>query len=122
MTTDLIICVKQGEDILRGVRLKAGGSPLDLSTYNNVTVQVKKAPLVKAQPLFEKVITDTSDENTQGRIVSPSNGEFKIRFTEEDTSYAPGDYFLVITLNGNGMSDIVSSNCCNQAIYRICTQ
>jgi hypothetical protein len=122
MATDLIICVKQGEDILRNVKLKAGGSPLDLSTYSNITVQVKKAPLIKAQPLFEKVITDTSDDNTNGRIISPSNGEFVIRFTKEDTSYSAGDYFLVIILNGNGMSDIVSSNCCNQAIYRICTQ
>ena len=122
MATDLTICVKQGEDVSRRVQLKTGDVPLDLSTYQNVTVQVKRAPLVTAKPMFEKVITTVSDGTKDGVITSPSNGEFVIRFTEEDTSYPVGDYFLVMILNGNGMSDIVSSTCCNQAIYRICTQ
>ena len=122
MATDLTICVKQGEDVVRRVQLKTGDIPLDLSTYQNVTVQVKKAPLVTAKPMFEKVITDVSDETTVGRITSPSNGELIIRFTKEDTSHPAGDYFFVMVLNGNGVSDIVSSTCCNNAIYRICTQ
>lgn len=122
MATDLTICVKQGEDVLRRVQLKTGDIPLDLSSYQNVTVQVKKAPLVTAKPMFEKVITTVSDDTKDGVITSPSNGEFVIRFTKEDTSYPAGDYFFVMILNGNGMSDIVSSTCCNQAIYRICTQ
>lgn len=122
MATDLTICVKQGEDVSRRVQLKTSDVPLDLSTYENVTVQVKRAPLVTAKPMFEKVITTISDETKDGVITSPSNGEFVIRFTEEDTSYPVGDYFLIMILNGNGMSDIVSSTCCNQAIYRICTQ
>lgn len=122
MAEVLTLCVKQGENISISVSLTSGGIPFDLTNYDNITVEVKKAPYEKFEPIISKVITADSDMNTLGQITNPSQGIFQIRFTEEDTSYPATDYYLIIYLNGNGNSDIISSDCCNSAIFRICPQ
>lgn len=123
MANVLTMCVKQGENISREVSITvSGGQPFDLTNYDNITVEVKKAPYEQFEPIFTKVITQDSDMDTMGRITNPSQGKFQIRFTEEDTSIPATDYYLIIYLNGNGSSDIISSNCCNNAIYRVCSQ
>lgn len=122
MANKLIISVKQSENISKQVTIKQDGNPLDLSSYNNVTVEVKKAPYEKIEPIIQKVITTSSDDRTIGRITDAQAGILQIRFTEEDTNFPPNDYYLIIYLNGNGNSDIISSKCGSDAIYRICTQ
>ena len=122
MGNKLVICIKQGENISKQITIKSGDSPLDLSTYDNITVDVKKSPYEQYEPIIHKVITTISDDRTTGRITDPTNGILQVRFTEEDTSFPPNDYYLIIYLNGNGNSDIISSKCCDNAIYRICTQ
>lgn len=122
MGNKLIICVKQSENISKQITIKSDGSPLDLTTYDNVTIEVKKAPYEQYEPIIQKVITTTSDDGTTGRITDPTNGILQVRFTENDTNYPPNDYYLIIYLNGNGNSDIISSECCCSAIYRVCTQ
>ena len=116
------VCVKQGEDILIGFKIKQDGSPLDLSTYDNITVIVKKAPYVTVPPMFEKVITTASDLATVGQITSPTDGEVRVRFTEEDTSYHVGEYAFIMVLNGNGSKDIISSDCNNEGVYIVDNQ
>lgn len=116
------ICVKQGENIAIGFKIKQDGLPLDLSTFDNVTVIVKRAPYVNVEPMFEKVITTTSDSATVGQITSPITGELQVRFTEEDTSYYVGEYSFIMILNGNGSRDIISSDCNNEGIYVINNQ
>ena len=122
MGNKLIICVKQDENISKQITIKSGGQPLDLSTYDNVTIEVKKAPYEQFEPIIQKVITTTSNDATTGRITNAAGGVLQVRFTQADTSFPPNDYYLIIYLNGNGSSDIISSQCCDSAIYRVCTQ
>ena len=119
--SELILPVKQGEELNIGFTIKQDGSPMDLSDYT-VRVQVKKVPLVTYPAMIDKEITTTSDINTIGQINYPQQGQFVIHLTEEDTSYAPGDYSLIISIEQPGYIDIISSKCCNKAIYRICEQ
>lgn len=85
-----------------------------------------------------------SDINVAGQITSPSTGEFQIHLNEKDTSFNTGDYYLIISLeqytnkvNSDGeymydddnnpimevsYCDIISSECCNSAIYKVCEQ
>lgn len=85
-----------------------------------------------------------SDINKAGQITNPTNGVFQVHLDERDTSFPIGDYYLIISIeeyedkldeDGNVMYDddnhiiktisrcnIISSNCCNNAIYKICEQ
>lgn len=118
---ELRLPVKQGEEINVGFTIKQNGNILDLSEYN-IRFQVKKAPLVKAEPIIDKLITLTSDMNTVGIIDYPQQGKFVVHLTEEDTSFPTGEYSLIIALEQEGLIDIISSKCCNKAIYKICEQ
>lgn len=119
---DLVVPVKQGEDIVINFTVRQDGSPLDLSTYEGLRVEAKKSPYEKSEPLFSKLVTSVSDAEEVGNIYNPAGGQFSVRFNKEDTSFPVNDYYLVIYLQGNGEDNIISSNPCNEAIYRICTQ
>lgn len=119
--TQLILKVKQGEELSKDFSLKESGVAKDL-TGAIIVVEVKKAPYINQTPLFSKTITETSNEETVGRITEPLQGKFTLRLLEADTSYAPNDYYLVIKLDFNNQKDIISSDSCDNAIYRICTQ
>lgn len=118
---ELKLNVKQGEEINVGFTIKANGAILDLSTYT-VHFQVKRAPLEKSPAIIDKVLTTTSDINTVGSINAPQSGQFVVHLNVEDTSFPTGEYSLVISLEQEGLIDIISSKCCNKAIYRICEQ
>lgn len=118
---ELKLNVKQGEEINVGFTIKTNGNPMDLSLYN-IRFQVKRAPLEKVEPIIDKLITTTSDMNTVGMITDPSNGRFVVHLTKEDTSFPNTEYSLIISLEQEGLIDIISSKCCNKAIYRICAQ
>ena len=139
----LLIKVKQGEDMSIGFTIKQNDLPMDLTSYT-VHFQVKQNPIKSCKPIVDKYITTNSDINTIGKITEAYNGEVQVHLNEEDTSFNTGDYFLVISLetykhkkdeNGVDMFDengepimvidycnIISSECCNNAIYRICEQ
>ena len=119
--SELILPVKQGEELNVGFTIKQDGNVMDLSDYT-VRVQVKKVPLVTAPSMIDKRITTTSDINTIGQINYPQQGQFVIHLLEEDTSFPPADYSLIISLEQEGYIDIISSKCCNKAIYKICEQ
>ena len=121
MTDYLKVCVKQGEELDIPFTLKENNNPMDLTEYN-IRFQVKKVPLADSKPIIDKTITSSSDENTVGIINNPTGGEFKIHLLEEDTSYPTGEYSLIISLEGENYIDIISSDCCNKAIYKICEQ
>ena len=118
---ELILPIKQGEELNRGFTIKTGGSAMDLSSYN-IRFQVKRVPLAEAPAIIDKLITSVSDPNTIGRITYPVQGQFVVHLTKEDTSFPTGDYSLIISLESQGFSDIISSKCCNQATYKICEQ
>ena len=126
MSEKVLVCVKQGEVLSVPMKIKqkqSSGSvvPLDI-TGATVRVELKNSPYLSSEPFTTKLITETSDSATVGIITSPSNGELQIRFTLEDTSLPPNDYYIVIYLDMNGEDDIISSCCCNSSIYRICSQ
>lgn len=118
-----IVCVKQGTERSLSFTIKAGGQPLDLTGYT-VLFEVKKYPLEKVEAIVSKDITTTSDEATVGQITNPAGGQLIVRLLKEDTSFPIGKYFLVIHLIGGETSDdnIISSNCCQTAIFKICKQ
>lgn len=119
--SELILPVKQGEELNFGFTIKTGGSPMDLSSYT-VRFQVKKVPLVNAPAIIDKEITTVSDMNTVGMINYPLQGQFVVHLSQEDTSFPTGEYSLIIALEASGLVDIISSKCCNKAIYKICEQ
>ena len=118
---ELRLPVKQGEEINVGFTIKTGGSPIDLSDYT-IHFQVKRIPLVNAPAIIDKLITTTSNINTVGIINYPDQGQFVVHLNVEDTSFPTGEYSLIIALEQEGMIDIISSKCCNKAIYKICEQ
>lgn len=117
----VILRLKQGEALAINMRVLAGGEAFDLSDCT-LTVQVKNAPYINIEPLFEKQITTTSDVNTVGQITNAGNGQFQVMFTEEDTDLPVNEYYLVIFLNNGVTKDIISSNCCCSGKYIICQQ
>ena len=118
---ELKIPVKQGEEINVGFTIKQNGSVMDLSDYT-VRFQVKRVPLANVEPIIDKPITISSDINTIGQITFPQQGKFQVHLSKEDTSFPTGDYSLIIALEEEGLLDIISSKCCNKAIYKICEQ
>lgn len=119
--SELKVAVKQGEELNIGFTINEDGEPMDLSDYA-VHFQVKKVPLVNAPAIVDKLITSVSDVNDVGQITYPLQGQLEIHLKEEDTSYPPGEYALVIALEAPNYIDIISSKCCNKAIYKICEQ
>ena len=119
--SELKLPVKQGEEINVGFTIKTDGNPMDLSNYA-IRFQVKKVPLVTAPAIIDKLITTTSDMNTVGMINHPSQGQFVVHLGVNDTSFPTGEYSLIISLEQEGLIDIISSKYCNKAIYKICEQ
>ena len=119
--SELKIAVKQGEELNIGLTINEEGSPLDLSDFN-IRFQVKKVPLVNAPAIVDKLITTTSDITTVGQITYPLQGQLEVHLGLEDTSFPPGEYALIIALEGENYVDIISSKCCNKAIYKVCEQ
>lgn len=117
----LKVCVKQGEEKNISFKITTNNSPLYLGEYS-IKFQVKAAPLEKAVPLIDKLITTTSDINTVGQINQPELGTVTVHLTKKDTSFPTGEYSLIIALVGYNYEDIISSECCNKAVYNICEQ
>ena len=121
MANELLLPVKQGEELNIGFTIKAGDAPLDLSDYI-VKFQVKEVPLEASEPLIDKTISLTSYMNEDGLITYPDQGQVVVHLKKSDTSLPTGDYSLIIALQKDNYYDIISSRCYNKATYRICEQ
>ena len=117
----LKVAVKQGEELNISFTIKQEGEPLDLSNYS-VSFKVKRNPLLSSEPIIDKYITLVSDGNEVGIIDNPEQGKFYVHLKEEDTSFPVGEYSLIIALIAPYTNDIISSSCCNGAIFKICEQ
>ena len=116
----LVLEVKQGESRSFGFTIKQKGEPMDLTDYS-VTVQVKKSPYFKVKPLIEKQVTTTLTGD--GRIYDAALGQFKITFTEGDTTkLPPDDYYLIIFLENGSTKIIISGEGNKSGILRFCKQ
>ena len=116
----LVLEVKQGESRSFGFTIKQKGEPMDLTDYS-VTVQVKKSPYFKVKSLIKKrVTTKLSDD---GRIYDAEQGQFKITFTETDTTILPpDDYYLIIFLENGPTKIIISGEGNKSGILRFCKE
>lgn len=121
MSNKLIVPCKQGEEFNVGFTIMAGDIPMDLTGYD-IVFQVKEVPLERVGPIISKLITTTSDMNTDGVISFPGQGQFTVHLSKEDTSNHTGDYSLIIAVKADNYYDIISSRCCSNAIFRICEQ
>ena len=116
----LVVEVKQGEARSFGFTIKQKGEPMDLTDYT-VTVQVKKSPYFKVKSLIEKRVTTTLTGD--GRIYDAEQGQFKITFTESDTTeLPPDDYYLIIFLENGPTKIIISGEGNKSGILRFCKQ
>lgn len=121
MANKLIIPVKQGEEFNVGFTIDAGDRPMDLTGYR-VRFIVKEVPLERYPAVIDKTLTEDSDPSTDGYIPYPDQGEVVVHLTKHDTSFHTGDYSLIIAIEADNYFDIISSGCCNEAIFRICEQ
>lgn len=119
--SELILPIKQGEELNVGFTIKQNDEPMDLSDYS-VRFQVKRVPLVNSPAIIDKEITSVSDINDVGQITAPQQGQLVVHLTLADTSFPTGDYSLIISVEQPGYVDIISSKCCNKAVYKICEQ
>ena len=95
--------------------------PVNL-TDQAIEVKVKMAPYDKLPALISKLVTSDSDNTIDGMINNPTQGEFVVYFTQEDTvKLPPNDYALIMRLIGNGTSVYhLSGDGNNYAIFRVC--
>lgn len=119
--TQLVLNIKQGEDLNVPFTIKQDGTVTNL-TGATIRFLVKKVPLDSAEAIVSKTITETSDTETIGQITNAIGGQFEVRLLPEDTLFPPNDYYLIIFMDINGNSDIISSTANGSAIYRVCTQ
>lgn len=124
----LIIEVKQGEARSFGFTIKTKSKvdgieeyvPMDLTDYQ-VIVEIKKAPYFKVQSLIEKLVT--TELSDSGHIYDPEAGQFKITFSEDDTTkLAPETYYLIIYLVNGPTKIIISGEGDKSGILRFCKQ
>ena len=118
---ELVLEVKQGEARGFNFTINQDGTPFDLTGWT-VNVQIKNAPYYSIPPMVEKIITETSDLNTAGRIMSPTEGQFTLQINQEDALYPPFDYYLTIFLTDGTQNINISGDGNYNAIYRVCTQ
>lgn len=58
--------------------------PFDLGEYS-VEFRVMGAPTADAEVLLNKIITQNTEDNKEGRITDAENGQFIFTITDEDT-------------------------------------
>lgn len=132
----LKMMVKQGEEINFGFTIKGKQLneetgkyeyvPVDLTKYK-IKFQVKKSPLLKSKPIIDKLIELPKDPigeepYTVGEIYDAENGKFYVHLTTKDTSFSPGEYYLIVATVSLHNEDIISSVGCGSAKFIICEQ
>lgn len=114
----IVVTVNQGE--ARGFRftIEQDDNPMDLTEWQ-ITVDVKNAPYSALDPMIRKVVTTTSDYNTQGQIIDPENGVFVVNYTEEELNLPPMDYAFVAEATDGYTTINLTHNGNYSAIFRV---
>lgn len=120
-SNELVLQVRQGESRGFEFTIKTDGEPFDLTDWT-INFNVKEAPYESLKPLISKVITTTSDTNTNGIIDNPTGGQFNVTISQEDTLLPPYDYYLVITMTNETQIINISGDGNEKAVFRVCTQ
>lgn len=116
--------IKKGEKfpILFTIKNSDEDKPLDLS--NSVIKFCIKDELRDDFNILEKNISETSDAYTDGRILDPKNGEFIIKFSDDDYDKLVAErvYYLVLywTIPDEDFVKVISSDGSNVFTIKIC--
>lgn len=114
------LLIKQGEQRSYIFNItNADTTPLDLSG-KEILVEIKKYPLYKVKPLIE--ITLSNINNGNGYINDPTNGQFTLTLTENESSLNPAEYYLIITMISGSEKIIISGEGDLSGILKICRQ
>lgn len=103
--------------------IKQNGQPMDLTNYN-IVFMVKFAPYYTLPDIIKKTITLDSDTATVGRITDPTQGQFTVQITDEDTiKVPPNEYSLMLNLveTTSNIVTKLSGEGNKYAIFRVCT-
>ena len=115
---ELVVEICQGEQRSYRFTVYEGDSPMDLTDWQ-VTIDVKNAPYSALDPIIHKVVTTTSDLNTDGQITDPTNGVFMVTFNKNDSNLPPMDYYLIGELTDGFVTMNITHDGNYSAIYRV---
>ena len=114
------LLIKQGEQRSYIFNItNADTTPLDLSG-KEILVEIKKYPLYKVKALVE--ITLSNIDNGNGYINDPTNGQFTLTLTENESSLNPAEYYLIITMISGSERIIISGEGDLSGILKVCRQ
>lgn len=114
------LLIKQGEQRSYIFNItNADATPLDLSG-KEILVEIKKYPLYKVKALVE--ITLSNIDNGNGYINDPTNGQFTLTLTENESSLNPAEYYLIITMISGSERIIISGEGDLSGILKVCRQ
>lgn len=116
--------IKKGEKFPIQITVKNSDEdkPIDL-TGSVIKFQLKDE-LKDDFYVIEKIISETSDAYTDGRILDPKKGEFIVRFTDEDYDILVTErvYYLIIlwTIPDEDFVKVISSNAGETFKFKVC--
>ena len=119
-----IYSIKKGEKFPIHVKVKNRDEDAPIDLTNAVIKFQLKDELKDEFYIIEKVITTETDEYSIGRIIEPKNGEFIIRFDDEDYDKLIIDriYYMTIwwEVPDENFAKVISSNCNNVFKFVVC--
>lgn len=114
------LLIKQGEQRSYIFNItNSDGTPLDLSS-REILVEIKKYPLYKVKALIEITLTNVDQGN--GYINDPTNGQFTLTLTENESSLNPAEYYLIITMISGSERIIISGEGDLSGVLKVCRQ
>lgn len=112
--------IKKGESLGFVFDLKQNNEPVDLSGAE-VLFQVRENLLDDGVFLINKTITENSSINTIGQIINPTEGQFVIKVTSEDTQNLTSlrPYYAAIYYVIDGITRCISANSDDVALLTV---
>lgn len=121
---DNIYTIKKGEKFPIHIKVKNRDEDAPIDLTNAVIKFQLKDELKDEFYIIEKVITVDTDEYSIGRIIEPKNGEFIVRFDDEDYDKLVTNriYYMTIwwEIPDENFAKVISSNCNDVFKFMVC--
>lgn len=119
-----IYTVKKGEKFPIHIKVKNRDEDAPIDLTNAIIKFQLKDELKDEFCVIDKIITTETDVYSIGRIVSPKEGEFIVRFDDEDYDKLVVNriYYLTIwwEIPDENFSKVISSNCNDFFKFMVC--
>ena len=115
--------IKIGEQKAVNYTLKMKDTNLPINLVNStILFQVKENENQIDNFLIDKVITETSEASSTGKIYDAQNGKFSVFFKSEDTIHLDinRDYFYTIWRVFENTKEVISSSGLNVEEFIVC--